>query len=319
MLRLAEPMSRKPVAERRHQGVMLAAVTAVVSGFAVFLNGYGVRAWSGVADATTYTTFKNVVAAFVLAGVAWSLTRRGSAEGISRPHGARQWIGCGAVAVVGGSIPFVLFFEGFARATSSQAGFIHKTLVVWVVVLAAVFLRERIGWMHVASVALLLWGQAVLLGGVGGISLGSGEWMMLGATLLWSVEVVVAKQLLSEISSTTLGVARMAGGALLLLGYGLFRGALAQLGGLSAGHLLWVLATGVVLAAYVASWYAALARAQAVDVTAVLVGGALITALLNTGVRGVPVPPAAGLGLVGVGVALAFVAWWRPSRHVSTT
>ena len=40
-----------------------------------------------------------------------------------------------------------------------------------------------------AAVGLLVWGQAVLLGGLGGLTLGSGEWMMLGATLLWSAEV----------------------------------------------------------------------------------------------------------------------------------
>lgn len=290
---------------------MLAAITAVVSGFAVFINGYGVRAWKGVADATTYTTFKNIVAAVVLIGAATLLTRRGSAEGLRRPESKGQWLGLGAVAVIGGSIPFALFFEGFSRAASSQAAFIHKTLIIWVVVLAFFFLRERIGWLHVAAVGLLVWGQTVLLGGLGGLTLGSGEWMMLAATLLWSVEVIVAKKLLSAVSSMTLGVARMAGGAALLVAYGIARGAFADIVGLSVGHLLWVLATGLVLSAYVASWYAALARAQAVDVTAVLVGGALITALLNVGVRGLAVPPVAGLGLVGVGVAIALVALWR--------
>ncbi len=42
----------------------------------------------------------------------------------------------------------------------------------------------------------------------------------------------------------------------------------------------WILLTGLLLTAYVATWYAALARAQAVDVTAVLVFGAVVTALL---------------------------------------
>ncbi len=300
---------------RRHIGVALAAATAVISGFAVFVNGYGVRAWAGVADATTYTTFKNLVAAFVLVVVAAALTRRGSAEGLARPAGGAQWAGVVAVAVVGGSIPFALFFEGFSQATSSQAAFIHKTLVVWVVLLAVVFLRERIGWAHVAAVGLLLWGQAVLAGGLNELTLGSGEWMMLSATLLWSIEVVVAKRMLADVSAMTLAVARMAGGVALLIGYGLLRGALMELSGLTTLHLLWVVATGIVLAAYVASWYAALARAQAVDVTAVLVGGALITALLNVGVRGLAAPPVAGLGLVLAGVALAVVATWlRPGR-----
>jgi hypothetical protein len=36
-------------------------------------------------------------------------------------------------------------------------------------------------------------------------------------------------------------------------------------------------------------WYRALAAAPATDVTAVLVAGAVVTAILNTGFRGVPV------------------------------
>ncbi len=153
--------------ETRRMGLMLAAVTAVISGFAVFINGYGVRAWSEISDPTTYTTLKNVVAAAVLVTVATLLTRRKSSESVTLPHGAAQWSGLAAVAVVGGSIAFVLFFEGLARASSGQAAFIHKTLLIWVAILAVGILRERIGFPHVAAVVLLVWGQAVLIGGVG--------------------------------------------------------------------------------------------------------------------------------------------------------
>ena len=306
--------TREPT--RRSVGLAFAAGTALISGCAVFVNGYGVRAWREVASATTYTTVKNAVAALILIALAVGLTRSGSREGLRRPEGTRQWLGVAAVAIVGGSIPFALFFEGFARASSSQAAFIHKTLVVWVVILAVVFLRERIGWLHVAAVALLVWGQATLLGGIGELAIGSGEFMMLGATLLWSVEVVVAKKLLSSVSPMTLAVARMAGGAVLLIAYGIVSGASVSFAALGMSHILWVLLTGLVLAAYVGTWYSALARAQAVDVTAVLVGGALVTAALNVGIRDLAVPPVAGLVLVGCGVVLAGVALASRQRPI---
>src|SRR5688572_102784 len=47
----------------RRRGLGLALAAAVVSGFSVFINTYGVRA---VPDATVYTTAKNLVAAAVL-------------------------------------------------------------------------------------------------------------------------------------------------------------------------------------------------------------------------------------------------------------
>jgi drug/metabolite transporter (DMT)-like permease len=61
----------------------------------------------------------------------------------------------------------------------------------------------------------------------------------------------------------------------------------------------------------VAGWYVALTRAQAVDVTAVLVLGAVATALLDAAVKGRALAlPSSGLGvaLVLTGVALALAA-----------
>jgi drug/metabolite transporter (DMT)-like permease len=295
----------------RTHGLLLAGATAVISGVAVFLNGYGVAAWRDVADATTYTTAKNVVAALILIVVVSVLAIRRSGEAPRRPRGAQQWIGCGLVATLGGSIPFVLFFEGLARADSVQAAFIHKTLIIWVAVLATVFLGERIGAAHIGAIGLLVLGQAILIGGIGGMQIGVGEVLILAATLLWSVEVVIAKRLLADVPPATLSVARMAGGAVLLGAFVAYRGIPVDTAALSWHHLLWVAATGVVLAGYVASWHLALARAPAVDVTAVLVGGALITAFLRTGVQGIPLPEPVGLALIAVGLGLLFLTQAR--------
>jgi uncharacterized membrane protein len=79
-----------------------------------------------------------------------------------------------------------------------------------------------------------------------------------------------------------------------------------------------VLLTGLLLTAYVATWYSALARAQAVDVTAVLVFGAVITALLSGAADGTPVN-LTGTILVCAGAALvAIVALRRPSSEAVT-
>jgi len=63
----------------------------------------------------------------------------------------------------------------------------------------------------------------------------------------------------------------------------------------------------------VATWLAALARTGAIDVTALLVPGAIITALLQAGVQGKALAPQwAGLALVAAGaVAIALLAFAR--------
>ena len=132
------------------------------------------------------------------------------------------------------------------------------------------------------------------------------------------MEVVIAKALLADLSPLTVGVARMAGGAVLLLAYAFARGAFSGLSGVGSEHIIWILVTGAVLAGYVGSWHAALARAQAVDVTAVLVGGAIITALLRVSTQGAPLPSLGGLGLVAGGVAVVLVANIRPRLTAPT-
>lgn len=296
---------------------MLAMVTALISGVAVFVNGYGVRAWRDVADAATYTTTKNLVAALILTMLALAGRRPRLPDVTRRPHTRRHWLLLGAIAVVGGSVPFVLFFEGLARATSTQAGFIHKTLVVWVTVMAIVFLRERVGPLHIAAVVLLVWGQATLAGGVGTITPGTGEMMMLAATLLWSVEVILAKRLLADLDGSSIAVARMLGGGLLLLGFVAASGRLSLFAGLSVHHIGWVLLTGFVLSLYVATWYAALARAPAVDVTAVLVAGAIVTAGLETGIRGADLATPTAMAALAVGAAIVIATTLRRTEAPS--
>jgi drug/metabolite transporter (DMT)-like permease len=290
----------------------LALAAATVSGIAVFINAYGVRA---VPDAGVYTTAKNLVAAIVLIGL--FAAGRSSRRPVRLTRGSMA--GLFAVAVLGGSIPFVLFFEGLARASSSQTAVLQKTLVIWVALLAVPLLGERIRPVHMAAIATLVVGQAVLAGGIDRLRFGSGETLVLAATLLWSVEVVLARWLLRAVPADVLGVARMGGGVVLLLGWVAATGRWHALAGLGATGWAWVMVTGLVLAGYVALWFSALALAPAVDVTAVLVVGAVITGALNVVVRGTALDVATGIGLatVAAGTALVLLASRRRTATVS--
>jgi drug/metabolite transporter (DMT)-like permease len=310
-------IASETVQRARVPGLAVAFGAAVISGVAVFTNSYGVDAFG---DPTVYTTAKNLVAALVLVPALVLLTRKGSREGYTRPHGRSQWAGLVVVGIIGGSIPFVLFFEGLARATSVQAAFLQKTLVVWVAILAVPFLRERIRPANVAAIGILVWGQAVLVGGFGGLGFGSGEAMILAATLLWSVEVIVAKRLLASLSPLTVGTARMALGAVALIVWTLVTTPAGELAAIGARQWSWALLTGLILAGYVATWYTALARARAIDVTSVLVFAAFITASLQGMVQGVPLGPQVfGLGLVLLGTAVAVLPALRRTQELPAT
>src|SRR5689334_17005440 len=101
----------------RARGVGLAFVTALISGVSIYVNGRAVKHFH---DPTVYTTAKNAVAGVLLLALALAPRAATSGRSVER----RQWAGLAVVAVVGGSVPFVLFFEGLARAHATQAAFI---------------------------------------------------------------------------------------------------------------------------------------------------------------------------------------------------
>jgi drug/metabolite transporter (DMT)-like permease len=292
-------------------GIRLAVLTAVISGFAVWLNATAVRT---VGDPAVFTTSKNLIAAIVL--ITLAAAAGGAREARTLRRG--QWGRLVIIGIIGGSLPFLLFFTGLSLATAPSAAFIHKTLFLWVAVLAIPFLGERLGLVQVAALSVLLVGQVLLVApGVGG-GIGLGEALVLAATLLWSIEVVVAKRVLAGVSPTLTGAARLGFGLVVLLGYLAVSGKTAALASLTAESAAWILVTGLILAGYVASWFAALRRAPAVMVTAVLVVGAVVTALLDQ-LAGAPSRVAsAELGLIAIVIA-AMVMAASAGRRVGDT
>ena len=136
------------------------------------------------------------------------------------------------------------------------------------------------------------------------------------ATVYTTVKNLVAAALLAGLSSLTVALARMGLGVTALLGWLAVTGRAGDLAGLQPRQWGWALGTGAILAVYVAGWYGALARAQAVDVTAVLVLGALVTALLDAMVTGTtPAPHWLGLALVAAGGLLVPLAGRRVPRR----
>ncbi len=298
--------------KHRLSGRVVAGGTAVVSGFSIFLNGYGVAAWrdAGV-SAAGYTTAKNLLAAVVLGALALAAARRTRR---STPTTTSQRIRLVVVGIIGGAVPFVLFFEGLTRASSVQAAFIHKTLVIWVALLAVPLLREKLNAFHLAAIGLLVAGEAAMTG-VDAISIGVGELMIFAATLLWAVEVVIAKTLLRDLASSTVAAARMGIGSVALVSWTLASGGGNGITGLPPSAWMWVVITGLALTAYVGTWCLALSRAQAVDVSAVLVIGALVTAALRTGFTGVAAPDPLGLALIALGGVAAVLAMVRTTAR----
>ncbi|OGD33913.1 hypothetical protein A2988_00260 [Candidatus Azambacteria bacterium RIFCSPLOWO2_01_FULL_46_25] len=259
------------------KGVKFALAAAAVSGFAVFLNSFGVKLWQ---SSSGYTTAKNIVAALFLAALLVVLHKLPELK----RHTGKTWGKLALIGFIGGSVPFLLFFKSLTLMSPVEAAFIHKTLFIWVALLAYPFLKERIGAIQFLAFGILL-GGVFMLGappaGGSNWTFGAGFWLALCATVLWAIENIIAKIILKEVSASVVGAARMGFGALFLLLYLASTGSVSALFHSTLAQAGWALATGVVLFGYVALWYRALALAPASVVASVLVIAAPITSLLQ--------------------------------------
>jgi drug/metabolite transporter (DMT)-like permease len=295
---------------RTTKGIAFALATALISGVAIFVNSYAVKE---ITVAAVFTTLKNGVAALALLGVTVLATRGRR----SLPAGARTWSGMTLVGIFGGGVAFLLFFSGLAMASAPSAAFIHKTLFVWVAMLAVPFLGERLGLIQIGALAALF-GSQLLITPPTGVTWGMGETLIAAATLVWAGEVVLAKRLLARVDPLVLGVGRLGIGLIVLIGYVGITGKLGALVALDGTQWVLVMGTGALLAGYVGTWFAALRFAPASVVTSVLVLGAPITATLASIANGTlpQAQPLAGyvLALIAAGT-VAFVATRRPKAQ----
>lgn len=292
-------------------GIALATATALISGVSVFVNGLIVKEF---ADPVVLTGTRNALVGAALLTILVATGGLREVRGLSRrPAGALL-----AIAAIGGSIPFILFFTGLAQATGPGAAFIHKTLFVWVAVLAVPFLGESLGIAQIVALGALFAGT-MLVGPTGAVSPGPAELLILAATAMWAVEVVIVRALLrrSDISVRLAATARMAIGALVIMGFLAITGRLGGVAALTATQWGLIAATGVLLFGYVTTWYAALQRAPAAMVASILVGGAVVTAVLSVVRTGsVPAPAVeAGLVTLAIGVVVTILAArrWDPA------
>ena len=252
---------------------ILALSTAIISGTNNFLTKIAVTA---VNNPIAYTAIKNSIVGLLFIGL---LIIAGKWSEVKKINSA-QWLKLLAIGFVGGFIPFALFFTGLAKIPAINASLIHKTLFLWVFVLAIPFLKEKMSWPQWIGI-VLIFAANLVVGGFQGFKYNSGELMILGATILWAVENVIAKVALKELSSLIVSAARMVIGSFLLIILMTWQGNVGLVSNLDARQWTWTLITSVLLFGYVLTWYSALKRAPATYVATLLVPATLVTNLLT--------------------------------------
>lgn len=236
--------------------------------------------------------------------VAWLLWRRPR-----RPtkRDALRFLLCGLLGI---ALYNALLNTGEQTVSAGAASFIVNTLPIFTALLAAVFLGERFNrWGWLGSLVSLAGIAVIARGQPGGLVLGAGSTLILGAALCSASYFVLQRRLIPVYGALTCTAYTLLAGALLLTPW--LPGALAALGGDASRDTVWaVVMLGVFPAALgYATWTFALgyfgaARAASFLYLTPAVATALSIAL--TGERpGIETVLGGLLAIAGV----VFVAW----------
>src|SRR4030066_438213 len=292
-----------------NKGLLLVLGTAAISGFAFFFNSFSVKGF----DPYLYTFLKNLVVALFLVGLLLGLKKFKQLKKLKK----KDWLLLAIIGLVGGSIPFLLFFKGLSLTTAASGAFIHKTMFIYVAILAAVFLKEKIPSKLFITGALLLVGNLYFLKFLP-VSFQMGDLLVLAATLFWAVENIISKHALKTLSPRTVAFGRMGIGSIFIAIFLIFTGGFSTVSTLTVLHWQWVLISAVILFGYVTTWYTGLKYTNVSTATIILLLGSPITSLLTFIFQGqgfsMHQVVGAGLLVCGVGLALSLRVIWDTIR-----
>ncbi len=263
------------------KGIILTLLASIISGIAIFYSKISV----GQVPPLILTTSRNFyVGLLFLLLVLFS----GKLPEIKKLK-KKQSLLLLLAGIIGGALPFYLFFTGLQYMEAITANLIQKTLFVWVTILAVIFLKEKLNKWYFVSFFLIV--IASFYFARLNFSFGKGELMVLAATLLWSVENVIAKKVLKTVSSELVGLFRMGIGGSLLMLITIFTNKATFFLTINYHQLTIILIGGTILFFYVFTWYKALKYAPASLVTMILTFAVVVGNILNGSFAGVKILP----------------------------
>lgn len=275
------------------KGLLLALMTALISGFSVFVNGAAVK----LGDPFQYTTLKNLGALIFLFVAAFLLKDFKYFRGLSK----KQWMQLVLIGLVGGSIPFLLFFWGLKLGGPAISSFIFRSLFIFAGVFGYLLLKEKPEPKDIAAGLVMLVGNAFLISGP--IVFGFGQLLVLGATLLWSLEYTISRKVLASVHPRVVMISRMLFGCAVLIVFLAANDSISSLFAINIEIFAWLVLTSLFLFGFLFTWYNALKYVPVLRATAILALGGVITSVLNMLVgKPITLSVAFGLFLILVGV-----------------
>jgi drug/metabolite transporter (DMT)-like permease len=257
----------------KYKGYLLILSTAVISGVSIFINKFGVS----VFNPYIFAFLKNALVAVFLSAIVLVFWDWSSFKKI----GKKQWLTLLGIGLIGGGIPFLLFFKGLSMTSAAGASFIQKTMFIWIFILAGFFLKEKITKKYIIAGVVMILANLMLLK-ISDINFDKGSLLVLIATILWAVENVISKHVIDEISPRIVMWSRMFFGSLFIFAFLFFSHQVSMMVKINPQQIGWVLITGIILLGYVITWYSGLKYVKVSEASIILMLGSPITTILST-------------------------------------
>ena len=286
-------------------GTLLALCTALISGFAIFAN----KIFIVDLDPTIFTAVRAIIIGALFFVIASVQTKFDYSKFKKVP-----WKYLLAIGIIGGAIAFLLFFTGLKITTGGRAAFLHKTLPLYTTLLAFIFLKEKVSQRQLIAMILMLIGvfsiySATINPADLWLNPSLGDLLIIGATILWGIENVIAKKaMLLKESNFVVTFGRMFFGAVVLFGVVLLMGKLDLLLALQPHQIVNLLISTAILFGFVLTYYWSLKYINVSKASTILLLAPVITLLLGFWFLYEPVPilQLAGSVVILIGAYLIF-------------
>ncbi len=255
-----------------NNGLLLAFLAAFISGLAIFINGFAVK----LADPFSYTLLKNVGALILLVVVFVLFNQFKHFESISK----KQWLSLAFIGIIGGSIPFLLFFWGLKLTGAVSGSFVFRSLFIFAGLFGYLLMKEKPSHNDLLAGLLILSANFFLL--EKSFAFSFGHLLILIATVFWALDYSFSRKLLNEINPKTVMLSRMFFGSIILIALLGFNNSLPSIESILDFQLLfWLFIVSILLAGFLLLWYSCLKFLPVFRATVILSLGGLVTFFLD--------------------------------------
>ena len=265
------------------KGTILALLTAVISGVSIPLN----KIFVVNLDPLVFTSIRSLII-----GAVFLVITRFRREHIDKKINIKY---LALIAIIGGAFAFLLFFDGLKLTTSGRAAFLHKTMPLYIIVLAFLFLKEKITKKYLYYILLMLIGTAAIYySDIASDPLwfnpSLGDLLIMGATFLWAIENILAKKVMIKESNFIVSFVRMFFGGVILLSIVLVLGKIEILMNLNSQQLINIGISTLVLFGYVLFWYWSLKFINVSKASIILLLSPVVSFLIGASFLSEPAP-----------------------------